>query len=103
MRAWRLNLVVLVCISACSGDWRSPAVLLRPILLALTAVAALSVAYPARANLITNGGFGLNCGFNISESGDDINDLNDITHALGRFCRLCRKGACKTSAQRVGL
>jgi hypothetical protein len=30
---------------------------LRPILLALTAVAALSVAYPAKANLITNGGF----------------------------------------------
>jgi hypothetical protein len=30
---------------------------LRPILLVLTAVAALSVAYPARANLITNGGF----------------------------------------------
>ena len=30
---------------------------LRPILLLLTAVAALSVAYPARANLITNGGF----------------------------------------------
>jgi VPDSG-CTERM motif/Protein of unknown function (DUF642) len=30
---------------------------LRPILLALTAVAALSVAYPAKANLITNPGF----------------------------------------------
>ena len=30
---------------------------LRPILLVLTAVAALSLAYPARANLITNGGF----------------------------------------------
>ena len=30
---------------------------LPKILLALTAVAALSVAYPARANLITNGGF----------------------------------------------
>jgi hypothetical protein len=30
---------------------------LRPILLLLTAVAALSVAYPASANLITNGGF----------------------------------------------
>ena len=30
---------------------------LRPILLALTAVAALLVAYPAKANLITNGGF----------------------------------------------
>ncbi len=30
---------------------------LRPILLVLTAVTALSVAYPARANLITNGGF----------------------------------------------
>jgi len=30
---------------------------LRPILLVLTASAALSVAYPARANLITNGGF----------------------------------------------
>jgi len=30
---------------------------LRPILLAITAVAALSVAYPAKANLITNPGF----------------------------------------------
>ena len=30
---------------------------LRPILLVFTAVAALSVAYPAKANLITNGGF----------------------------------------------
>jgi VPDSG-CTERM motif len=30
---------------------------LRPILLALTAVATLLVAYPAKANLITNGGF----------------------------------------------
>src|ERR1700756_1791866 len=30
---------------------------LPKILLALTAVAALSVAYPAKANLITNGGF----------------------------------------------
>jgi hypothetical protein len=30
---------------------------LRPILLVLTAVAALSFAHPARANLITNGGF----------------------------------------------
>ena len=30
---------------------------LRPILLALTAVAAFSLAYPAKANLITNGGF----------------------------------------------
>ncbi len=27
MRAWRLNLVVLVCLSACSTDWRGPAVL----------------------------------------------------------------------------
>ena len=47
---------------------------LRPILLALTAVAALSVAYPAKANLITNGGF---------ETGDFTGwtvsgDLNDV-------------------------
>jgi hypothetical protein len=30
---------------------------LPKILLVLTAVAALSIAYPAKANLITNGGF----------------------------------------------
>ena len=47
---------------------------LRPILLALTAVAAVSFAYPAKANLITNGGFetGDFTGWTPSASGAEV-------------------------------
>src|SRR5262245_12102712 len=60
---------------------------LRPILLAITAVAALSVAYPAKANLITNGGFetGNFTGWTTSGFFQVLGNVNGIAPHSGSF------------------
>ena len=60
---------------------------LRSILLALTAVAALSVAYPAKANLITNPGFetGNFTGWTVSQFALVTGTVNGIAPHSGTF------------------